>query len=87
MHLDCFHDWTPMLIELPTLDTLCVFSFHTLVLGLKGQMYIVCIITYGIKPQWYKVTHWVFFISEKCESTKIYSDVLYNVIFIYTLWL
>jgi hypothetical protein len=71
----------PMFNESPTLNILLVFSLHTLVLDLKIKCTLkIC----GIKPQWYKVAHFVY---KRYEPMKIYKSVFNNVIFIYTLWL
>ncbi len=71
-----FVKWTPMFNESLTLDTLPMFSFHTLALNFKGDS---CTLwTYGIKPQWYMATHWVFFVCKICEPMEIYNSSVFN---------
>jgi hypothetical protein len=58
--------WTPLCSESPTLDTL------PLALNLKEE----CTWwIYDIKPQCYKVTHWMFLIYKRCEQMKICNSI------------
>jgi len=61
-----------------------MFSFHTLVLYLKGEF---TLWAYGIKLQRYKVTNQVIFVFKRCKPMEICNSVFDSVVLVCTLWL